>query len=147
MKLLFVLLAALSVQASWYYNEDGGFGIYRPEGWSVQHNGRSSVLHGPVTDKAQSEIFLGSDWVSRVDSVEALEKYVVGEAKDQHPRAVEISGLPGFRAGTAAKGAIYLLRIKENVIVIQYRLRGSPDQIAEGKTMLSSVEIRTKPSP
>ncbi|MGZ3694220.1 MAG: hypothetical protein ACXWQO_08460 [Bdellovibrionota bacterium] len=145
MKIFFLLLfVSIPAHASWYYNEDGGFGIYQPEGWNVHHNGRSSTLTGPTEDKAQSQIFLGSDWVSHIDSTAALEAYVKHESHDSHPRAIQISDLPGFQVGNAAKGAIYLLRINENVIVIQYQLKGSKDQIEEGETMLGSIEIRTK---
>lgn len=147
MKALILLFLALPAHASWYYNADGGFGIYQPEGWNVSHNGRSSTLTGPVEDTAQSRIFLGSDWVSHIDSPAALEAYVRAESGDKHPRAVTISDLPGFAVGSVAKGAIYLLRINENVIVIQYQLRGSKDQVGEGKTMIGSVEVRTRPTP
>lgn len=144
MKLLLLLLLSLSAHASWYYNEDGGFGIYQPEGWTVTHNGRSSTLNGPAADRAQSRIFLGSDWQSRVVDLPSLEAHAKAVSGDPHPRPVTISGLQGFRAGNARHGAIYLLRIRENVIVVNFDLKGSAAQIEEGRTMLGSIEVRTK---
>lgn len=144
MKLLLLLLVSLSAHASWYYNEDGGFGIYQPEGWTVSHNGRSSTLTGPATDRAQSQIFLGSDWQSKVVDLPSLEAYVKKISGDQHPRPVSVSELSGFQAGGKRHGSIYLLRIRQNVIVVNFDLKGSADQIDEGQTMLGSIEIRTK---
>jgi hypothetical protein len=144
MKLFLLLLLSLAAHASWYYNEDGGFGIYQPEGWAVAHNGRSSTLTGPVSDRAQSWIFLGSDWQSRAVDLPALEAYVKAVSGDPHPRPITISELPGFRAGTARKGSIYLLRVPTNVIEVKFDLKGSADQLDEGRTMLGSIEVRTK---
>jgi hypothetical protein len=146
MKILFLLsmLFAHPAHASWHYNENSGIGIYQPEGWSVKVEGRSAILTGPSEDKAQSQIFLGSDWVSKVDSVTALKEYVQKETGDKSPRPIQISELPGFQTGSANNGSIHLLRINQNVIVIQYQLKGSTDQIDEGKTMLGSIEVRTK---
>lgn len=144
MKALFLLLLTIPAQASWHYNENGGFGIYQPEGWQSSILGRSSTLTGPETDRAQSEIFLGSDWVSKVENTSKLEAYVKKETGDASPRPIEISGLAGFQAGKGPKGAIYLLRIPGNVIVVRYELKGSKAQIDEGETMLSSIEVRTK---
>src|SRR4051812_1237969 len=94
---LFLSLPAL---ASWHYNEDGGFGIYQPEGWSVRHEGRSSRLEGPESDSAQSEIFLGSDWISKVKTQEQLRSYVQSESGNTEIETISVSGLEGFRAGT-----------------------------------------------
>jgi hypothetical protein len=146
MKLLLALTALLlshPALASWHYNEDGGFGIYQPEGWRVEHEGRSSRLTGPENDVAQSEIFLGSDWQTPVTSLEKLRAYVSAETGEA-PEATTVSGLEGFRAGTPLRGSVYLLRAPENVIVVRYELRGSSDQVEEGRTMLSSIEIRTR---
>ncbi|MGZ3649856.1 MAG: hypothetical protein ACXVB9_01810 [Bdellovibrionota bacterium] len=148
MKILFLLFGLIPALAgSWHYNENGGFGIYQPEGWSVQDEGRSTRLTGPERDSAQSDFFLGSDWVSKVKIPEDLRGYVQEETGSRSVESITVSGLPGFRAGTAEHGSYYLLRIPENVIVVQYDLRGSRDQIDEGLTMISSVEVRTRPNP
>lgn len=145
--LLLALLVASPAHASWHYNEDGGFGIYQPEGWEVQHEGRSSRLTGPESDVAQSEIFLGSDWTSRVRSPEDLERYAREESGSRKVEPITVSDLPGYRYGTPEHGGYFLLRLPENVIVVRYELRGSPSQIEEGSTMIGSIEVRTKPNP
>lgn len=136
--------ASLSAHASWHFNENGGFGIYQPEGWSARVKGRSSRLLGPAKDFARSDLFLGSDWVDSVVSLPDLERYV----REQNPHAlrpVRISGLDGFRVGTEEEGVIYLLRSPKNVIVIEFHLRGSAPQREEGKIMLTSISVRIKP--
>jgi hypothetical protein len=132
--------------ASWLYNENGGFGIYQPEGWSSRIEGRSTSLSGPSTDSAQSSIFLGSDWSAEADTLEHLKALVIEKTGDANPEAIGVSGLQGFRAGSAENGALYLLRIPQNFIVVEFELRGSEDQVREGKVMLGSIEIRTRPN-
>jgi|GEM_PF-5111784 len=141
---LSLFFVSANVQASWLYNDNGGFGIYQPEGWSSSIEGRSSSLLGPNTDSAQSTIFLGSDWSSKARSIEQLRSFVTEETGDKNPEPIFISNLPGFRAGNAEKGSLYVLRIPENFIVVNYELRGSREQIVEGKVMLGSIEVRTK---
>lgn len=144
LSLLFSLSASPAL-ASWHYNENAGFGIYQPEGWSATIEGRSSRLGGPVTDTSQSEIFLGSDWVSlNVNDTESLKAHMEEETGLTHLVALTVSGLPGFRGGNDADGSIYVLRVPGNVIVIDYNLRGSREQLDEGGTMLGSIEIRTR---
>ena len=128
---------------SWYFNQDGGFGIYQPEGWSVAHRDRSSTIVGPEMDSAQSEIFMGSDWNGHAQSLEDLKMILLEETGLSDFREVQVSGLSGFAVGTPENGAMYIFRVPENFIVVRYELRGSNDQIEEGKTMLSSIEIRT----
>lgn len=144
--LLLLLLPLLppAAHASWHYNENGGFGIYQPEGWTSEIDGRSSRLGGPVTDTSQSEIFLGSDWVSNVADQASLAAHMREETGFSDLRPVEVSGLAGFRAGDGTDGSIYVLRMPGNVIVVDYNLRGSRDQLDEGETMLGSIEIRTR---
>lgn len=144
MNILLAILLSLPAFASWHYNEDAGFGIYEPEGWSVDHEGRSSRLTGPANDSAQSEIFLGSDWQSAVKTADDLQQFALSDSGASRATPITISGLAGYRVGTAEEGAYYVLRIPENVIEITYDLRGSKAQKSEGKTMLSSIEIRTK---
>lgn len=151
------LLAALSLfflcvvvigtaQASWAYNENGGFGIYQPEGWESRIEGRSMTLEGPATDSDQSSIFLGSDWSSKAKDLEQLKALVTEETGEKNPESVTVSGLPGFRAGNSESGSLYVLRIPENFLVVSYELRGSLSQIEEGKVMLGSIEVRTRPN-
>lgn len=139
------LLLSTPALAHWHFNEDGGFGIYQPEGWRIRPNGRSSRLLGPEKDSAQSEIFLGSDWVSRIASLDDLARHVRAETGATELGAATISGLQGYQVGSKTSGAIYLLRVQNNVIVVEYSLRGSPEQIEEGETILSSIDIKTKP--
>lgn len=147
MKLLAVLALALTspALASWHYNENAGFGIYQPEGWSATIEGRSSRLGGPVTDTSQSEIFLGSDWVSSsVKDADSLKKHMEEETGLHDLRPLTVSDLPAFRGGSNTDGSIYVLRVPGNVIVVDFNLRGSRDQLGEGETMLGSIEIRTR---
>jgi hypothetical protein len=140
----FAILLPLSAHASWLYNENGGFGIYRPEGWTASIDGRSSQLRGPESDSDQSEIFLGSDWVSGVRTLSDLRKFAVKDSGTSKLFPYSNSGLLGYRAGDSEHGALYVLRIPENVIEVKFQLRGSRAQIDEGETMVSSLEIRTK---
>jgi hypothetical protein len=142
-----VLLAPTAKAGSWYYNENGGFGIYVPEGWSSTENGRSAEINGPRKDVSQSRIFMGSDWVpkEKAKDVLSLKLYMQNELGLGHLSPTSISGLDGFSYGDSQSGGTYLLRVPSNVIVIEYDLRGSADQVDEGKTALSSIEIRTKP--
>lgn len=143
--LAFAFLLPSPAFASWHYNENAGFGIYQPEGWSATIEGRSSRLGGPVTDTSQSEIFLGSDWVSpAVKDSDSLAAHMRNETGLGNLVPVTVSELPGFRAGTATDGSIYVLRVPGNVIVIDYNLRGSRGQLEEAETMLGSIEIRTR---
>jgi len=139
------LFVAISAQASWLYNFDGGFGIYLPDGWSGLHNGRSTQISGPAKDFAQSQFFLGSDWVNKINNIDDLAEHMRLETTFTNLSPITISGLSGFTAGSLQNGAIYLLRTKGNVIVIRYQIRGSTPQIQEAQTMLESIEIRTKP--
>jgi hypothetical protein len=143
--LLFALISFTpAAQASWHYNENAGFGIYHPEGWSAKTEGRSSLLRGPLTDTSQSEIFLGSDWAAQVKDLGALEAFVKRETGDTSLEPVAISERPGFRSGSLKRGALHVLRAPGNIIVVEYDLRGSPAQIEEAATMLDSIEIRTR---
>ncbi len=142
--LLLAFIIAPTAFASWDYNENGGFGIYLPDGWSSTENGRSTQLTGPTADSAQSKIFLGSDWVSHVNTIDDLENYVRTQVKNASPTKVQNSGLDGFSVGNELVGKMFFLRQAENVIVVEYQLRGSSDQKDEGKTALGSIEIRTK---
>lgn len=145
LSLLFSLLSfSPAAHASWHYNENAGFGIYQPEGWSVKVEGRSSLLRGPLTDTSQSEIFLGSDWAGQVSDLAALEAHVKRETGDTTLEPVSVSELPGFRSGSPERGALHVLRAPGNIIVVEYDLRGSAPQIEEAATMLGSIEIRTR---
>jgi hypothetical protein len=136
---------SILAEASWFYNFDAGIGIYKPEGWPGKHNGRSTQLTGPTKDFDQSQFFLGSDWVNKINNTDELAAHMRQETTFQNLSPITISGLSGFAAGTSQDGAIYLMRIKENVIVIRYQIRGSIAQMQEAQTMLESIEIRTKP--
>ncbi len=129
---------------SWYYNENGGFGIYHPDGWIIQENGRSAVLSGPEHDTAKSQVFLGSDWQSTVKTTQDLKAYLESHFAGHMLHAVTISNIEGFQFGDSVDGDIYLLRIPENIIEIDFSLRGSEAQVSEGQTALSSIDIRTK---
>ncbi len=141
---LFTLCFSINADASWLYNENAGFGIYQPEGWTSSSEGRSTTLSGPLHDSAQSEIFLGSDWSSRVRSLEELRAYAIRETGDKSPRAIKISGLDGFATGKEKAGAYFVLRSPENFIVVEFDLKGSSEQLEEGETMLGSIDIRTR---
>jgi hypothetical protein len=130
--------------ASWYYNQNGGFGIYQPEGWSVVESGRSARMTGPVTDTAQTDIFLGSDWKSSVKTLGDLKTWLQRTYPGVQLTTIQISKLNGYRVGSEVDGAYYVLRLPENVIVVEYHLRGSDQQVDEGTTCLSSIEVRTK---
>lgn len=127
---------------SWNFNHDGGFGFYQPEGWTSTRDGRSSRLFGPKKDFAQSQFFVASDWVGSVKTLEDLHSYVELESGGI-PETREMSGLPGFAVSDELSGQIWVLRAPTNLILIHYDLRGSPEQIAEGREVLSSIEIRT----
>lgn len=147
MKLLVAALALFvssPALAHWHYNEHAGFGIYQPEGWEARVEGRSSRLTGPATDHAQSALFLGSDWVSSVKDEASLARYAHEQAAGRAVAPHAVSELPGFRVGDEEHGAYFVLRQPENVIVVEYDLRGSRAQIDEGQTMLGSIEIRTR---
>jgi hypothetical protein len=144
MNILLTLILSLSAHASWHYNENAGFGIYEPEGWTDHVNGRSSELTGPASDSAQSSLFLGSDWQISVQDLANLKKFALEDSGATSATPITISELSGFRTGTAEHGAYYVLRIATNVIEVKYDLRGSAAQKTEGKTMLGSIEIRTK---
>lgn len=143
LSLLFASFSPLA-HASWHYNENAGFGIYQPEGWSAKAEGRSSRLRGPLSDISQSEIFLGSDWAGQVNDLAALEAHVKSETGDTSLEPIAVSGLPGFRSGGPARGALHVLRAPGNIIVVEFNLLGSPAQIDEAATMLGSIEIRTR---
>jgi hypothetical protein len=129
---------------SFHYNENGGFGFYQPEGWRVFVNGRSSRLSGPAKEESQSEIFAGSDWVGSVHSLADLKVYVEKEAEGIRLSELRVGELNGFSAATGAnEGRWFLFRSDQNVIVLNFALRGSPAQVEEGRTILSSFEIRT----
>lgn len=142
--LILSLAASMPALASWHYNDNGGFGIYEPTGWTDEVNGRSSQLTGPEHDSAQSSFFLGSDWQNSVQTLDDLKRFALEDSGATRATPITISGLSGFRTGTAEHGNYYVLRIPTNVIEVTYELKGSAAQKAEGKTMLSSIEIRTK---
>lgn len=153
MKTLFILSLAIFTFSlahgsphaqSWFFNRDGGFGIYQPEGWTAKHSGRSSTLLGPSKDVAQSEIFLGSDWNGAAKDIESLKAVVAKETGELEMHEILVSGLRGLAVGSEEDGSFYVLRIPENFIVVHFHLRGSIDQIDEGRTMLGSIEIRTR---
>lgn len=141
---LLVLAPAAAAGFSFHYNENGGFGLYRPEGWGARDEGRSSRLTGPRQDFAQTEIFAGSDWVGRVHDGPGLLAYVREQSGGAPVEPIEVSGLAGyaFRKG-ADQGYWYLLRGDQNVIVLEYTLRGSSAQRREAAEVLGSFEIRT----
>lgn len=139
-----VTTAHASTPRSWSYNDDAGFGIYQPEGWRIVRNGRSSKLLGPLSDSAQTEIFIGSDWRSKIRSLEDLRQFAMKEYNDPKPRAIQIAGLDGFEVGMRNNGARLVLRQPENFIVVTYHLKGSSEQIAEAELALTSIDIRTK---
>ena len=125
MKFLFlaILLNSSAAHAHWHYNENAGLGIYQPEGWIVRENGRSSKLFGPENDFAQSEIFLASDWNSKLNSLEALQFFIRDQNEGKDPDPIEFSGLQGFRVGNEERGALFLLRIPQNIIEICFHLK------------------------
>jgi hypothetical protein len=141
------LLPAHEALASWYYNRNAGFGVYQPENWRVIEHDRAAQLIGPENDFAQTEIFLGSDWDGKVRNLDELKSWVYKNTRFTNPRAYRISDLSGFQVGDTDEGAIFILRVPTNIIVIEYSMRGSAAQRNEGHTALSSIEIRTKESP
>jgi hypothetical protein len=141
---ILAFLLPVYAHASWHYNENGGFGIYEPTGWTDSVNGRSSQLTGPEHDTAQSSFFLGSDWQSSVQTLDDLKKFALEDSGATTATPITISELHGFRTGTALHGNYYVLRIATNVIEISYDIKGSKAQREEANTMLSSIEIRTK---
>jgi hypothetical protein len=138
-----VLFIAQNSQASWHYNENGGFGIYEPEGWHAESRGRSSQLEGPDEEGHATEIFLGSDWVNHIDGLPALKRMVEKE-EGVEPREVRAAGLAGFQVGSRSDGSTYLYRDRNNVIVIHFAIRGSSAQTEEAEEALRSIEVRTK---
>ena len=140
----FLGFASLAQASSWYYNENGGLGIEQPEGWTVHENGRSARLVGPANDSAQSEIFFGSDWISGVKTDADLKAYLQKENPKAQLEPLTISDRAGYKFGSSKKGQIYILRLPENVIVLEYTLRGSKDQVDEGTEAISSFDIRTQ---
>ena len=142
--LIIVLLTSQPAFAgSWRYNPNAGFGIYQPEGWHLTQEGRSSRIRGPDNDFAQSEIFIGSDWQSEIKTLEHLKNYVLRK-ESSPPQVLLLSGLNGFKTGSDIQGKYFLLREPQNIIVVEFELRGSKEQMEEGMTSLSSIEIRRK---
>ncbi|HVK61051.1 MAG TPA: hypothetical protein VM432_05855 [Bdellovibrionales bacterium] len=138
-----ILLGLSAMADSWYFNFDGGFGIYQPLGWTVQENGRSARLIGPENDFEQTEIFIGSDWDGKIKTLEALKRKLTRENPGAEVQDVSVSDLHGYRVGNSQKGSMHLLRVEENVIVVEYEIKGSTRQKKEGETALSSIEIKT----
>lgn len=139
------LLTALSLSVfagSWNYNINSGLGIYVPEGWGPSQDGRATTVTGPVKDTAQSRIFLGSDWITGIHSLKDLNVYLQKKFGSNLTPA-KVSALDGFRHGSDTGGEFYVFREDENVILIEYAIRGSAGQRSEAKTMLDSVDIRT----
>lgn len=135
-------MALPAAHASWHYNENGGFGLYQPEGWSVKVEGRSSELLGPPSEPARTKIFLGSDWMGGITTLAKLESRL--RRNELAPVATALAGLAGFRVGNERAGSFYLLRGPENVIVIHFQIRGSLSQREEGREALGSIEVRTE---
>lgn len=142
---IIIFLFCFSVQASWYFNENAGFGFYQPDSWTLIENGRSSRLLGPEKDVKRSELFMGSDWIIGVNTLSDLAAYLKKEFKASDLQPVRFSELDGFAFKLRKKTEIYLLRKAENIIVIEYILQGSDAQISEGEVVISSIEIKTKP--
>ncbi len=141
--LLFCSAPLEALAGSWHYNDNAGFGIYVPEGWNARMDGRRSVITGPTNDWQQSSIEIGSDWRFQVKSLEDLRDELERETS-LSPRYSPVSGLEGFRVGSEIEGAVRILRIPKNVIIIDFFLRGSTAQIEEGQLALTSIEIRTR---
>lgn len=132
------LLYTLSAHASWHYNSNGGFGLYQPEGWIAQEQGRSSKLTSP---SGKTSFFLASDWSSKVKTLEDLRKFVMAETKE-NPKATTLSNLPGFHTGSFSKGAYFLLRQEENFIVVEYQMASFGAETELGQEILGSIEVR-----
>lgn len=139
--LAFAVLPAVAA-FSFHYNENGGFGFYQPEGWRARVNGRRSELKGPLTDFGQSEIAVGSDWVARVHSLEDLRAFAEDSAGGPL-LGFRVGGLEGFKVEGNNRGAWFLLREDQNVIEVEFKLRGSAAQREEARLILDSIEIRT----
>jgi hypothetical protein len=137
-------LSLATFASSWYYNQNGGFGIRQPDGWSVTESGRSARLTGPETDVEQSEIFMGSDWKSSVKTLADLKTWLNRTYPGVQTKPIRISKLDGYRIGNDLDGAYFILRAPENVIVMEFHLRGSEAQIDEGTSCVSSFDIRTR---
>jgi hypothetical protein len=135
--------SAVAFAGSWYFNQNGGFGIYQPDGWTLQEEGRSATLAGPSRDADQSSIFIGSDWNLKTNSLEDLRARLQKDNPVAVIEPVTVSDLEGFRVGTETHGELHILREPTNIIVVEYDLKGSSDQISEGQEALSSIEIRT----
>ena len=147
MKLLFVIILSfysVSSFASWYHNQDGGFGFYQPESWQVEQDYRLSRMRGPAGDSQQSDFIMGSDWIENLHNVEDLKSEVQGKYPNSKLLPTEISGVKGFQVSVKKYTEIYLLRSDQNVILIRYLLQGSPTQIDEGHQVISSIEIQTE---
>lgn len=139
---LFLFLISSAAQAgSWRYNQDGGFGLYEPLGWQTNLEGRSTTLTGPQRDTDQSQIFIGSDWWPKATSLAELKAMLQLQFPDVRPG--KLSGIDGFAVGDQTKGGFYALRFPKNIIVLEFDLRGSADQMDEGQLALSSIEIST----
>lgn len=146
LSLALFLLGACTGQAragSWYFNQNGGFGIYQPLGWTIEENGRSAVLKGPERDSAQSEIFLGSDWISAAKDVPSLKTYLERNYPGQTFAPTRVSELEGFVSGSNDHQSEFIFRSPENIIEIDIDIRGSKAQKDEAREALSSIEIRT----
>ncbi|RZA04334.1 MAG: hypothetical protein EOP11_15335 [Proteobacteria bacterium] len=140
-----LLLAATSVAGlSFHYNDAGGFGFYRPEGWAARDEGRSTRLTGPATDSAQTEIFAASDWISSAQDLPALRGYVKYLAKGAPVGEKWVGELRGYSFTDARQVSHwFILREKKNVLILEYRLAGSEAQREEALAILSSFQIRT----
>ena len=139
-----LLAPAAGAAFSWHYNQHGGFGLYRPEGWALEETDRRVRITGPAKERSRSEITAGSDYQARVRSLPELEAYAKQEAAGLFVVPRENSGLAGYGfEGPDGRGAVFFLREPKNVIELRYVLRGSPAQVEEGREILSSLEIRT----
>ena len=141
---LVVMLFSLNLLADWHYNQDGGFGFYQPDGWTVQQDNRISYLTGPVKDSKQSKFLIGSDWISNIHTIDDLRTEVKSKYPNLNMTAVTVSEISGFKVVYKKYTEIYLLRQPENVMLIRYLMQGSKQQQDEGKEVISSIEISTQ---
>ena len=139
-----LMLFSLNLLADWHYNQDGGFGFYQPDGWTLEQDNRISYLTGPSKDTKQSKFLIGSDWIASVQTLDELRAEVKSKYADLKITKVILSDLPGFQVVYKKYTEIYLLRQPENVMLIRYLLQGSKQQREEGKVVLSSIEISTQ---
>ncbi|MGZ3690224.1 MAG: hypothetical protein ACXVAX_01900 [Pseudobdellovibrio sp.] len=142
--LLLVSLYSFKSFASWYHNQDGGFGFYQPEAWQIEQDYRLSRMRGPAGDVKQSDFIMGSDWIENLHVIADLKAEVQSKYPNLKLEETEVSGIKGFRVIVKKYTEIYLLRADQNVILIRYLIQGSSSQIDEGHEVISSIEIQTE---